>query len=142
MTDIKNMSDSLEKMAELQAFCAAQTRQILDLNRKVNTLEKEAAIMQKRLASGEIEARKQEDSVKADITDEQAICEMQLSILKDRSLEGELTMEESKKVEIFAKLLFNMRNPGKKELEIAKNADTRELLKLVEGGLDDNGKPS
>ena len=61
---------------------------------------------------------------------------MQLNILRDRSIEGELTLEESKKVELFAKLLLQLRNPEKKEESKVKSMNSDDLLKfvLVDGG--------
>ena len=134
----KSMSDDLQNVAELQAFASAQQRTILELNKKINAIEQENIKLKKTISSTEIEAKKSEDkSIKAHISDEQAICEMQLSILRDRSIEGELTLEESKKVELFAKLLLQLRNPDKKEETKVKGMNSDDLLKLV---LVDGGK--
>jgi len=143
---LKDMSKDLEKQAELKAYSEAQHRTILELNRRLNTLEKENIELKqglkqidKQIISNTPAAT---DGINKDITDERAICEMQLSILRDRSLEGELSLEESKKVEIFAKLLLQLRNPDKKMEDATKKLDSRELLKLVEGGLDATNKPT
>lgn len=133
----KNMSEDLQSVAELQAFASAQQRTILELNKKVNALEQENVKLKKTIASTEMEAKKSEDkTINANISDEQAICEMQLNILRDRSIEGELTLEESKKVELFAKLLLQLRNPEKKEESKIKSMNSDDLLKfvLVDGG--------
>jgi len=135
-----NMSDDLQKYAELQAYSSAQQRTILELNKKVNSIEQENIKLKKSIASVDLESRREEDKqINVNITDEQAICEMQLTILRDRSLEGELTLEEAKKVELFAKLLLQLRNPQKKEEDKVKHMNSDELLKfvLVDGGKSD-----
>jgi hypothetical protein len=135
--NIDNMSDDLQKYAELQAYSAAQQRTILELNRKLNAMEQENVKLKKSLASVDLENKKTEDKeIRINVTDEQAICEMQLNILRDRSIEGELTLEEAKKVELFAKLLLQLRNPKEKPEEKVKEMDSQELLKfvLVDGG--------
>lgn len=131
------MFAEMEKYAELKAYSDAQHRTILELNRTVNALEKETVELRRTVASTQIEDRKEKDSLKQNLTDEQAICEMQLSILRDRSLEGELSLEESKKVEIFARLLLTLRNPGKKQDSGVQKMDSTQLLKLIDGGLTD-----
>lgn len=134
----KNMSDDLQNVAEMQAFLSAQQKTIIELNKKVNSLEQENIKLKKTIASTDLEAKKNDDKqFKANVSDEQAICEMQLSILRDRSIEGELTLEESKKVELFAKLLLQLRNPEKKDEVKVKGMNSEDLLKLV---LVDGGK--
>lgn len=138
---MKDMFKDMDKYVELQAYSSAQTKTILELNKKVNSLERENGELRKTVSHIEVEARKDKDkTVLKDTTDEQAICEMQLSILRDRSLEGELTLEETKKVDMFAKLLLQLRSPGKKQEDPVQKLDTKDLLRLVEGGdTDANG---
>ena len=134
--NIGDMTKSLQSYAELQAFAGAQTKTILELNKRINLIERENAELRKTISHVEVEAREQKDKTTLkDVADEQAICEMQLSILRDRSLEGELTLEETKKVEIFARLLLQLRSPGKKLEDKTSKMDTKELLQLVEGGV-------
>jgi hypothetical protein len=135
---IDKMSKSFKEIAEIKAYSEAQGRTIIELNKKLNLLEQENLVLKRRVEGIDLEAKREEQrALRPDVTDEQAICEMQLAILRDRSLEGELTLEESKKVDIFTKLLLTLRNPGKKAEEQVKGLDTSELLKLVEGGLSD-----
>lgn len=139
--NFKNMSEDLQKYAELKAYSEAQQRTILDLNRKFNALEQENVKLKKSLASVDLENKRTEDKeIRINVTDEQAICEMQLNILRDRSIEGELTLEEAKKTELFAKLLLQLRNPKDKPEEKVKEMDSQELLKfvLVDGGKNDS----
>lgn len=136
--DITQVFQGLTEYAELQAFSNAQTKTILELNKKVNALERECSELRKTIAHVEVESRKEKDkAVSSETMDEQAICEMQLSILRDRSLEGELTLEETKKVEIFARLLMQLRSPSKKQEDLVGKMDTKDLLRLVEGGATD-----
>lgn len=136
--NIDKMSKNFKEVAEIRAYSEAQTKTIIELNKKLNALEQENIVFKRRVEGIDLEAKREEQkTLRPNVSDEQAICEMQLAILRDRSLEGELTLEESKKVEIFAKLLLSLRNPGKKEEEKVKGLDSTELLKLIDGGLSD-----
>jgi len=138
---INDLTKNFKNFAELKAYSDAQYRTILELTKKINAIEKENADLKRTVASANLEAKKTEDGqLRESIAHEQAICEMQLSILRDRSLEGELTLEETKKVEIFTKLLQILKDPSKKKEEKVKEMDISQLLSLVDGGLSDAGK--
>jgi hypothetical protein len=65
-------------------------------------------------------------------TDEETICRVQLHLLNNASMLRELTMEETKKVEIYTKLLSQINNTKKKQPNDALDSlsDT-DLLKIV-----------
>ena len=67
------------------------------------------------------------------VSNEQLICETQITILKDKAITRELTFEEAKKFAIFTEVLENIRKASKgSDINVQKLSD-EELLKLVEG---------
>ena len=67
---------------------------------------------------------------------EENICKMELKKLHDLSVERALTYEETKKVDIFTKLLISINQRPKGQLLDTKKKETSELLRLV-GNEDD-----
>lgn len=59
---------------------------------------------------------------------DETICKMQLKKLNANSLSRELTMEETKKVEIFTKLLIALQQRPKREDNTAKDLSDDDLL--------------
>lgn len=118
-----------DEQEDLKVFADAQTKTIINLNKKINDLNSEVAhlkaILEKStpiISSGIIQ---QSD-------DEETIARTQLRILKNISMERELTLEETKKVDIYAKLLLAFMGKNKNKISPAKDYTTQELLKLVE----------
>jgi hypothetical protein len=108
-----NIGKQFTDLSELQAYCNAQYQTILDLSKKINNLEQEKASLESMLTktSSVIQA----DSALITVSDDETICRIQLKKLADRSIEGEeLTLEETKRVEIYSKLLINIKNGNKK----------------------------
>jgi hypothetical protein len=67
------------------------------------------------------------------VSNEQLICETQITILKDKAVTRELTFEEAKKFAIFTEVLENLRkNTKSTDINVQKMSD-EDLLKLVEG---------
>lgn len=65
--------------------------------------------------------------------DEELICRGQMSRLKKTSDERELTLEETRKLEIFYKILSSLLNQNKGETnKPEKKVDSAQLLSLVE----------
>jgi len=86
----------------------------------------------------------EENSINADqrkfednftVSDEEAICVMQLKRLKDKALVADLTLEEARKTEIYIKGLNLIKGTSKKVPEQGKPMSNEELLKLVDGAL-------
>lgn len=132
----KDSSEDLKRYAELKVYSDAQYRTILELNKKINALEQENISLKRAASAANAE---QKTDILSKASDEQTICETQLAILRDRALDGELTMEESRKADLFARLLITLRDPSRKKDDGLKGLDTKQLLKIVEGGLKDDG---
>lgn len=126
---------------QLQEFAQAQQTTIIQLSKKIQRLEDERDHLKKLLESSVpllnepgriIPGNKILTGV------EEAICVMQLDRLRDISLERELTLEETRRVEIFSKVLASVKNKSKDAEDKTKQMSTEELLAAVEN--DDNGR--
>ena len=65
------------------------------------------------------------------VTDEEVICRTQLNLLKQMSLERQLTLEESRKVDIFSKILIALNEKPKTIKLETKSFKDEELLAIV-----------
>lgn len=132
MSDDK-LVQNFKTMKELRQYCNSQYRVINELNKRIVSLEEENKHLKDLLtrstpildnSSGSLEIYK-------DLSDELATCLMQIKILKEKSLAGELTFEDTKKLEIYTKLLISLRDGKEKGDEATKALSDDELLKLV-----------
>ena len=140
------MSDEIPKsiaqyrdFKSLQEFAVAQNTTILNLSKKVQALEVKLKHSEDLLKSTVPNISSQLPGVK-DFTndDSEYICTVEIAKLKSFTKERELTLEESRKLDTYYKILNNINSKPKVEKEV-KETDTKDLLKLVESK-DDNGK--
>jgi hypothetical protein len=115
------------KKKDLQEFCEKQFIQIQSLCKEVEGLKNENEHLKKLLTSNESFII---DTVKP--TPEELICLQQIQMLQQTSEAMALTLEESKKLDTYVKLLRIIRNKEKVDESFLKNTDTKDLLKLVE----------
>jgi hypothetical protein len=114
---------------QLQEFAQAQQTTIVQLSKKIQKLEDERDHLKKLLESSVplIAPVKNEND-----NDSEYICTMEISKLRDISTQRELTLEESRRLETYFKILTQINNkPKKEEKEVEKLSDDA-LLKLVE----------
>lgn len=142
MSSIEEMMKSFSDQAELQAFCEQQHKTILELTKKIDKLndknkQLEDLLQQKApvlvgeyapiISAGRIDEAYEEN-----------ICKMELKKLHDISIERQLTYEETKKVDIFTKLIIALNQKPKSQVFDTKKKGTDELLKLVSNSDDSN----
>lgn len=110
---------------DLQEFCNSQQKLILDLTRKITLLESEKEHLKNLL----------ETSIPVfttiEISDEEQIAREQLRRLNHISKDRELTLEESKRVDIFSKILISLKEKKDDIPTSAKHLSDNELLQLV-----------
>ncbi len=134
------MSDSLDKMleefkdyAELREFSKAQHKKLVDLTRKNNKLLEENRRLldsTKMIDKGQV-VDKSESTI-AFVSDEEIICRTQLSMLKQVAMERELTLEETRKVDTYSKILIAL-NDKPKTIEVtSRGLKDDELIALIE----------
>jgi hypothetical protein len=126
MADINDLEKSF---TDLQNYSDTQFKTIQELKKQVKKLEEENKSMKGMLENNL-------PSLTLDglgVSNEQLICETQITILKDKAITRELTFEEAKKFAIFTEVLENIRKASKgSDINVQKLSD-EELLKLVEG---------
>lgn len=133
MSSIDELAKNFKSLKELRQYCNSQYNVIISLNKKIVTLEEENKHLKELLAkstpllneaNGTLEVYK-------DVSDELATCLMQIKILKERSAQTELTFEEAKKLDIYTKLLIQLRTGKKSDESLTKTLSDEELLKLL-----------
>ena len=129
-----NILKQFSTMEELQKYCNSQYELIIDLSKKINKLEDERDHLKKLLDEQKHPIIPQSNSkidVFSHVTDEEITCRMQLRMLKDISNERELTLEETKRFEIFTKVLMGIKSKEDKKPQLAdmKEEDLLAMLK-------------
>lgn len=144
---LQNMGDVVDKLSEefsntdfdQKAYIKAQTSTIVSQTKEINSLRKEVERLAKEyerisMENVQLKATAPKESGSFGVSDEETICVVQLAILKNYALARELTLEETKKTEIYVKTLKEIR--GKKvevkEEEKIEKLSNEELLKLME----------
>jgi hypothetical protein len=125
MADIGDLEKSF---TDLQNYSDTQFKTIQELKKQIKKLEEEKASMKTMLENNL-------PTITFDgfgVSNEQLICETQITILKDKAVTRELTFEEAKKFAIFTEVLENIKKSSKtSDINVQKLSD-EELLKLVE----------
>lgn len=142
MSSLEEMMKSFATMAELKSFAEQQHKTILELTKSIDKLRAKNKqledLLQQKTPSLVGEYTPVITAGTINEAHEENICRMELKKLHDESLLRALTYEETKKVEIFTKLLLAINQRPKGELLNTKKKDTDELLKLVASNDDDN----
>lgn len=140
---MKSMFEETKELSDLKAFSEAQQKTIVQLTKKVKQLEEERDQLKSQInapvptPSSNIEP----SGAIADkflTSDQEAICRTQLMKLREIAFDREMTLEETKKVEIFSKILTSLENAPKTIKIDTKSMDNSDLMGLLEESLNDN----
>jgi hypothetical protein len=136
LINVDKMAESFTTVDELKSYSNAQYKTIVDLNKKLKRAEAELDILREKLETISVQqnndsALKKEDGI-FDITDEETVCLTQLALLRNLSLQRELTTEEAKKFEIFHKVINTIRNRKPDNKTSLSELSTDELVKLID----------
>lgn len=135
------MSINDQTLEELQNFCEAQQKVIIQLNKKIQKIEAEKNHLEELIKKSPVTLFGDKIGiVDPNQATEEAICVMQIKRLEEISLGRELTLEETRKLEAFSKILATFRNGSKSIENKTKNIPTADLLKLKV--VDENGDKS
>lgn len=130
---ITEMADKFKEDSISKETFDAQTTVLITLNKKLKHLEDENEHLKKLLKnSNPIIVSMDEAGL-----DEELISRSELRKLRQVSQERELTMEETKKVEIYSKIMANIANKPKAIEVYAKNLKSEELMSQLESGQDE-----
>ncbi len=134
-------NDTIDKLAEqyatteddAKAYQKAQQATIIAQTKEINALRKKLEEISRQCESLTIENTKLKalnPSIETSgISDEESICLVQLALLNNMSMQRELTLEETKKVEIYTKTLLSLRAKApKEEAPSVGNLSNEELL--------------
>lgn len=113
-----------KKIDEIQELCDAQISQIFSLRQEIERYKKEnEQLKQKMFSSNPL------ISLDTKMSDEEYIAINELKKLKYKSETDDLTYEDSKRVELYFKVLNAIRNPKEDKIkEPLKEVSTEELL--------------
>lgn len=109
---IDKMIAQFKSLEDLQAFCKAQQKTLIDLTKKLKGSEDEIKHL-KKLLEGAVPVINAPAKIDFSANDEEAIAREQLYLLKKISAEKELTLEETKRYEIYTKMLISLKEKPK-----------------------------
>ena len=133
MSSIDQLASQFKTLAELRQYANSQYQVIAQLNRKIVQIEEENKHLKELLTkqSSVLDDSTGTLEIYKDVTDELATCLMQIKLLKEKSVGGELTFEDAKKLDIYTKLLLQLKSGKKAEEQPTKTLTDEELLKLL-----------
>jgi hypothetical protein len=128
----KDISSMEEGFQDLQAYSDAQFKTIIELKSRIATLESENNSLKTMLEQNLPSIGLKADDIIPGISNEQLICETQLHFLKTLAVVRDLTMEETRKFQIFSDVLQSIKAKAPGETEITlKKMSPAELLSIV-----------
>lgn len=144
MSDKKELVDHVAELysdtdADLIALSKAQSKTIVAQSKEITQLKKQKEQLEeevKRLHTEVITLKATGGAAggqQFNTTSSETICVVQLAMLEQLSMNRELTLEESKKVELFSKVLRDERGKAaKQEEDTPAKLSNEELLKAME----------
>lgn len=139
MTDVINKTlDTFTDMADLKEYSNAQYKTIVAQSKKISELERKLEIVEVKLEKAEqvntVSGALNKDQTGGSDDDGTTICLVQLALLRAASMEGELTLEECKKAEIYVKTLQAIRGKAsddKKPKDSGQALTNEQLIALM-----------
>lgn len=137
--NLKKLLNSFKTPDELKAYIEAQQQAFIDVSKKVRSLEEENQKLQAKINKLQSnEQKSSNDELKSqDIGHSELICLVEIEKLKYLTETRPLTYEESKRFEIYNKILGQISLSKKKGDNPLKDIPDDELLRLIEGGKSD-----
>lgn len=135
MKETVKLIEEITNFEDLKSFATAQYNTMIIQAKKIQKLDEQLAAAQLQLdkKTNEVTAYSSLDK-NNDNNDAETTCLVQLAVLKGKAMLCELTLEETKKVEIYAKtlnLIRTKKTDEDTENQAVKKSDTRDLLLLV-----------
>lgn len=112
MSSTDKMINQFTTLEDLQAFAKAQQKTLIDLTKKLKASEDKVKHLEK-LIEGAVPLVNPPAKIDFAANDEESIAREQLYLLKRMSSERELNFEETKRVEIYSKILNALKGKPK-----------------------------
>lgn len=127
-----NIKDLESNFTDLQAYSDAQFKTIVQLNQEIAKLKSENDFLKMTLDQNHPTIALPVSHLGIGISNEQLICETQILILKNDAMIRPLTMEETRKLEIFTNVLEKVKRNtlDPVQVEVNKLSDT-DLLTIL-----------
>ena len=134
--NLKKLLNSFKTADELKAYIEAQQQSFIDISIKMRTLEEENKNLKNKIQKLESDDRKSKNSEleSQNISHSELICLTEIEKLRFVTETRPLTLEETKRFEIFQKILGQIGLAKKNNDNPLKDTTNEELLKLIEGG--------
>ncbi len=136
MSDIKiktatDLQVNFQEYIELKAYSDAQGKTLIEMSKKIKKLEDDNKELKKHLMNVTPIIKPDAPKSAFATTDEETICRQQIYKLKEISMERELTLEETKRLDIYTKILIEVENKPKVFEVKSKNLSDQELMLLA-----------
>lgn len=128
MAKVESIFGKFKTEDEKNAYIEASFQTIQEQNKKIGTLETKIRQLESLLAKTVPVVVSPQDQI---TPSEEQICRDQLRVLNLTSKERELTLEETRKVEIYSKILVALAGQTKVTPNQAEGFDLGQLLELV-----------
>lgn len=130
---VMGIADMDRDFQELQKFADTQYSTIEQLQEEIINLKEQNASLLIMLEQNLPNADALAKGILSHISNEQLICETQIHNLKTYSVTRDLTLEETRKFQIFSEVLKNIKkNAPDESLITVRKMSSEDLLKLVE----------
>lgn len=131
------MINQFTNFEDLQAFAKAQQKTLIDLTKKLKTSEDKVKHLEK-LVEGAVPLINPPAKVDFSANDEESIAREQLYLLKRVSSERELNLEETKRVEIYSKILMALKGKQKDITPPSRSLSNEQLMAAISEEKDDD----
>lgn len=130
LNNFTNVDDLKEYASSQYRTIITQSKKITELERKVESLESKLQESEKKAAVNSVLSLDQPEGS----SDVETTCMIQIAMLKGLAMNRELTLEETKKLEIFAKTILAVRGKPvaeEKKKDSAPRLTTEQLLAMA-----------
>lgn len=133
MDNIVTLAGKFESFVDLQNYCDQQFLVITELKNEAKLLKEEIAHLKTLLTSTTTLIEQSKEPIKVEVSSEQAICEIQIEKLRTKAVERELTLEETKRLDLLVKNLYLIKFPKNQDMEAEfRNLSSLPKTKLLE----------
>jgi hypothetical protein len=129
MSKIESLFGKFGSNEEREQYMLAQLQVITNLTKTNEEMKKNIIHLEKLLKDATKIPLVITDSI---ISNEELIAREQIQILKNDSLERALTLEETRKLDTYVKIILSLQENNKKPMSSVSGLDAKALLKLVE----------